>query len=423
MRLAVQRNPYHADWHFGMGLILDALNRYREAAQAYEQALDLNGEDAEMLVHLGVDLVRSDRCQRAIVVLQRAAEIEPNCEMAYCYRIRAFAQLGLHDQAELMFYLGRQVTDECPRCYDFLAESLSQRGDVPRAIWCWQQALRLQRTALSVYRKLASAYQQLGEYEGARRELLAYLRHRPKDTDALMQFGRLLIAMKQYSEAAERFRQVIALEPTCAEAQHHLGQLGLIIGHLDAAAHRLHVAEQLEPNRPGVQRLLAEVARRQGRMDACRHLLVQEGRRTQSSPQQVLVLARTMLDMNMADETIELLDPQLAGKALPGLTHRADHATGLIYRGVAHLIAGRLKEGMQDCRASCAWCPATRPRCATWCWLTFKPASGVAPGSGCGAPADAASGTPACASYAGASGNAGSANNGVVRREGVRLEA
>lgn len=352
LRIAVRSNPYQADWHFGMGLILDAMGRHREAAQAFEQALELRGEDAETLVHLGVDLLHSDQCMRAIAVLQRAGEMEPQCEATYCYRIAAHARLGQHDQAELMFYLARQVVDECPRCYDHLAESLAQRGQLERAIWCWQQTLRLQRTAMEIHRKLAAAHWQLGRHERARRELLAYLRFRPHNVETLMQLGRLLVEMERFADASERFRQVLAIEPGCAEAHHRLGELAVKIGHLDAAVDRLRRAEQLQPNRPGLNRLLAEIARQRGSIERCRALLLQESACRQDDPAQLLALARAMIEVDMPDAVVELLSPHLDAEAAFSPLHEpADRATALICRAVAHLVAGRLTPGIRDCRA------------------------------------------------------------------------
>lgn len=352
LRLAVQYNPYQADWHFGMGLILDAMSRYREAAQAFEHALNLRGEDVQTLKHLGIDLVRSGQPRRALEILERTAQLNRECEPAYCYRIAAHAQLGQHEQAELMFYLARQVIDECPRCYDHLAQSLVDRGDLRRAIWCWQQALRLHRTGLNVHRKLADAHWRMGEHDRARRELLAYLRLRPHDIDVLMTLGRLLTAMGRHADASERFRQVVALNPSCAEAHQQLAELALSIGHLEAATHRLQRTQELEPNRPGLNRLLAEVARRQGKDGECRSLLVRESERRMDTAENVLRLARAMLEVGMAEEARRLLTPQIEHQASPGLQTPAEHATGLIYRGVAHLLTGREHAGIRDCRAA-----------------------------------------------------------------------
>lgn len=360
LRLAVRHNPYQAEWHFGMGLVLDAMHRYREAAQAFEHALNLRGEDTETLMRLGVDLVRSGRPNRAVEVLERTSQLDAECEPAYCYRILAHAQRGDHQQAELMFYMARQVVDECPQCYDHLAQSLAQRGDLTRAIWCWQQTLRLHRTALEVHRKLADAHCRLGQHDRARRELLAYLRLRPHDIDVLMSLGRLLTTMSRYADASERFRQVVALNPSYAEAHQQLGELALQIGHLDAAAHRLRRAEQLEPNRPGLNHLKAEVARREGRLEDCRTLLAKEveGARRPDRPERVLSVARAMLEVEMADAAIALLTPQLESGAVPGLPQPDQRATALIYRGVAHLLTGRLMAGIRDCRAALREAPA-----------------------------------------------------------------
>ena len=37
LRLALAVNPEQGDWHYGMGLTLEALNRFDEAAQSFAQ--------------------------------------------------------------------------------------------------------------------------------------------------------------------------------------------------------------------------------------------------------------------------------------------------------------------------------------------------------------------------------------------------
>ena len=142
LQQAVALNPQQTEWHFGMGLTLDALKRYDEALACYEQVLKLRGNDPDVLTHIGDDLIRLGRYETAIESLQRANAIDPDHEPGYCSRIIAYGKLGDHEQAEAMFYLARQVKDTCPRCFENLGHSLMARGQSDRAIWCWQQTLK-----------------------------------------------------------------------------------------------------------------------------------------------------------------------------------------------------------------------------------------------------------------------------------------
>ncbi len=52
---AMEINPNNSAWHFNAGLTLDALDRFDDAIEAYHKALELGGEEPEVLNSLAVD--------------------------------------------------------------------------------------------------------------------------------------------------------------------------------------------------------------------------------------------------------------------------------------------------------------------------------------------------------------------------------
>src|SRR5690606_18347544 len=79
LRRALSVHPENADWLFGMGLTLDALDRYEEAIIAYERALSIRGDDVGLLLHLAGDLLRTDQPRRAIEKLEEVNKLDPDC--------------------------------------------------------------------------------------------------------------------------------------------------------------------------------------------------------------------------------------------------------------------------------------------------------------------------------------------------------
>lgn len=355
LRLALSYNPYQSDWYLGMALALDALHRYREAAQAYEQALRLRGdEDTDTMLRWAADLIRSQQPKRAVEVLQRVAEIDPQCEPAYCQQILAHALLGNHDEAQVMFYMARQIVDECPACYDYMAHSLAMQGDWERAIWCWQQTLRLDARHPDIHANLAAAHWGLGRLELARRDFLRHLRRRPGDVRALIDLGRLLIEMGRWDQACQKLRQAIDLDPQRAEAHALLGQVALGQNHLDAAQGSLERACQLDPQRPGLHLALAQVAYRRGDRDEAGRLVQQERMCRGRTAHQTIDLARLMLDLDQPAEATATLTPLIegSGEEASKLEDRRQLGTALFLRGVGHLLSGRMGQGIADCRRS-----------------------------------------------------------------------
>jgi tetratricopeptide (TPR) repeat protein len=350
LRQALSVNPEQSEWQFGLGLTLDALQRYEEAIDAYQHVVRLRGEDVDALLHLGVDLIRVGQPERVLDVLQRAAAADPSAEAPYCHRIAAYTQLGDHEQAEVMFYLARDYSEECPLCYDHIAQSLAMRSQFDRATWCWQRTAALDGQFPGVQVNLARVHWYRGQHQRARQYYLEQLRLDPGDIDTLLELGNLLVAMQRPGEASEKFRRVLELEPQVVEAHLRLGQLALQIGHLDAAGERFERARRLDHNHPGPHLGLALVAHSRGQSKRARQHLALEMKCEGQSPDQVLEMSRLAVELGQFTHAIDLIDPLLREPETSPLDRPADRAAGLVCRGVARLRLGETDAGIADCR-------------------------------------------------------------------------
>jgi tetratricopeptide (TPR) repeat protein len=356
LRLALAFDPNQPDWHFGMGLTLEAMQRFAEAAASFEQVAQLRDGDPDALLHQGVNLIRSDQCRLAIEALGRLAEADPRNEPAYCHRILAHARLGEHEKAEEMFYLARQLVDECPHCFDHIAQSLVQRREYDRAVWCWQQALRLDPRHPGVHANLAVVHWRKGQLDRAHQHFLQQLREEPGDIDTMLQMGNLLIEMGRAAEASEKFRRALEQDPTVAAAHFHLGELAIQTGHLDAAMAELEMADRLDGSRPGVRMCMAQIALRRAQPDLARAHLRAELDRAGHSPGQLVELGRLLVEAQMPQQAVALLSPIIEpGDVVPAALldfplddHR--RAGAMLYRGVARLLLGQIEAGIRDCR-------------------------------------------------------------------------
>ncbi len=350
LKRALAVNPEQSDWHFGMGLTLEAMQRYDEAAESFRQVLRLRGDDTEAMLHLAVALIRSNRHHQAIHTLEQIARLEPGNEAAYCYRTAAYTQLGDHDQAEQMFYLAQQINPDCPQCFDHIAMSLALRGDLDRAIWCWKKVLKLDPHYPDAYANLARAHWQRGQTERAHQMYILQLREDPGDIDALLQWGSLLVEMGHHSQAREKFTRVLELDPTVTEAYLRLGELSLLKGRLDTAAAELEMANRLDPDRPGIQLYLAKVAQHRSHPAAIRaHLLAELDRPGRNVPQS-LQLAHMLIEHKLPQQAEEAIAPLIDRTADAPTLDDDQLACALFYRGVAWVMDSKIQAGVMQLR-------------------------------------------------------------------------
>jgi len=350
LRQALSVHPEQSEWQFGLGMTLEALERYEEAIDAYHEVLRLRGEDVDTLIHVGVNQTRVGRPGKAVQTLERAAEVDPSAEAPYCHRVAAYSQLEDHDSAELMFYLARDYSDECPLCYDHMAHSLAMRGLMDRAAWCWQRAAALDPQYPGVHVNLARVQWYCGETQRARQYYLEQLRLDPGDVDTLLELGNMLVAMGRPGEASEKFRRVLELDPSVVDAHLRLGQLALQNEHTDTAAKRFERARRLNRQHPGVHLGLAEVAHARGQVNRARQQLHLERKSEGQNVDQVLETTRLLVEVEQPQQAIEVIKPYLEQAEVGMMRRDEDRAAALVARGVARLQRKQRAEGIADLR-------------------------------------------------------------------------
>lgn len=356
LKLALSVDPSQGDWHMGMGLTLDAMQRYEDAIACFELALRLKGDDTETMLYLAADLIRCDQCPRALKVLQRITDHDPGCEPAYCHKILAHCRLGQHDLAEQAFYLAQQINQDCPHCYNNVAQSLVMTGRLDRALWCWNRALQLDPHHPEARALMGQALYQAGHHERARQLLLEHLRDDPADLDALLVLGALLAELGRPDEAREKFHRALEIDPAYGAAYRHLGELDVRDGRYDAAQTNLETADRLDPQLPGVQLSMARVALRRNNPEQARGHLTAELQRQGHTAAQSLDLARLLIEQGAPTPAAELMTGLLGSQSFQQM-NVARRATALTYRGLARIDLGLTRIGLRDARRAARMAP------------------------------------------------------------------
>ncbi len=341
---ALRVNPDNGEWHFNLGLTLEAMGRNTEAIQAFQRAIDLKVEDVEALNILGVALSRDNRFDEALPCFDRAQQLDPTDPASYANRIALYAQRADREQAELMFYLALGVDEDHDRAYFNMGQCLLDVGEFDKALSCFKKVLHLNRSDDQIHGRLAATHWARGDRERAYRGYIRQLRRQPGDVEALLELGNLLIEMNRPLEAAEKFRRVIELEPTHAQAFSYLGEMALRAGQVDPARHALARAARFDPALFGVRTKLAVIALGAGDAKQARRLLRDEVKlnHADQSPRLRDELGQVLLDAKLPAEAAGVYE-QLAGEF-------ADTARYLHQWSTALFEDGALRHGVAVAR-------------------------------------------------------------------------
>ena len=367
LREALESRPDQQEWLYGLGLTLEALDQYAEAAEAFERCIEAGSDHADGYLHLGLNLIRAGRPAAAIPPLARVNQIDPGQVMGYVHRILAHTLIGQHDEAEVMFYHARQLApaqesqssldaaaetaqENQALAYDHLAHSLLLRQDTTRAIWCWHEALRLDPMNLTSNRNLAVVYHQNGEFQRARRHYHRQLRITPDLAELRLEFGELLLEFNRLSEASQEFHRAVEIDPQSAQGFYRLGEIALINEFPAAAEEKLRKAEQLDPGLAGLNLALARLALRQNQVEAARASLKRELECDEQTGEQVLGLADLLIQTDLAADAVRLLTPLLSQSDSRLVSDDQTFASALFLRGRAYFQLGDSEAGMEDYR-------------------------------------------------------------------------
>lgn len=279
LRKAIAGDPERGDWHFNLGLTLDAAGRLDEAVAAFREAAQRLPRRAEARLAEATVLCRLDRYADALPALEAACVLDPNCEPAWAKRIEALASLDRREDAETVYYVAQQRLERMPLCLIAMGEAQLAWDKYERAAWCFREALAADPAMPRVRARLARALALGGNNEAAVRMYVEELRQQPGDVQTLIECGDLLASMHRAGEAIEKYRRAAELAPSLPIPRVRLGMLLGVIGRLEHARGELEIAYGFDPEVPLLRTTLAGTLVAEGNLDAALKMLREDAAR------------------------------------------------------------------------------------------------------------------------------------------------
>ena len=352
LREALTLNPYKAEWHFNLGLTLEAAGRHEDAINAFEGAHKLDPADTQALMAMAVNALRADKPSPALAWLDEALAIDPDRCEAFVHRIEALTRLGKHDDAELSFYQALQLdTDDADtaQAYANMGEALMEREEHDRAMYCFREAAALDPTLPRINGRLAQACAATGRHERARKLFASELRDHPGDPDTLLDYADLLVDMHRYAEAGEKYRRVLELDPNHTDAHFALADLARRQHRFEHALSGYALVLKLDPLHPEASRRIASLLLARGDQSRAIDHLRAELSRLRDRP-------RDFIDgdvRELGDLLLHAKLPRQATRVFRVLVDRREQDADAWHAlSVAQFESGRRDEGLVSaCRA------------------------------------------------------------------------
>jgi tetratricopeptide (TPR) repeat protein len=291
LRKAIASEPSRGDWHFNLGLTLEAAGRLDDALRSFRDAVLRLPRRAEARFAEGALLCRLNRHREAIEALGVATTLDRRCEPAWARLIEAHGALGEPEEAETTYYLAQEALERMPLVLVAMGDLQCASERYDRAAWCFREALGQAPEMPRLRSRLARALLFGGSPDAALRMYLEELRANPGDVATLQECGDLLAAHHRVGDAIEKYRRAAELAPNLAGPRARLGMVLVAIGRPEQAKAELELAYALDPNAELVRLSLAGVLAGEGSHDAALRLLREEAARRRDFSSEVASVA------------------------------------------------------------------------------------------------------------------------------------
>lgn len=237
----------------GIGLCRYKLGHFERARQAFERVLQLDPENVEALVALGVmDLHANDAAgiRRGMERMLLAFQIYPYNALSLNYLANHFFFTGQHFLVEQLTETALAVTNHGPtkaHSYYNLARSYHSKGDYEKAgryyMASVKESSKPQEFVLPYY-GLGQVQLKLGDYRSALANFEKVLEVYPENCETLKALGHIYAILHQTDKALEVLRKVTRIDPRDSQAFLDLGEI-LISSDTGAALEAYKTARSL----------------------------------------------------------------------------------------------------------------------------------------------------------------------------------
>jgi protein O-GlcNAc transferase len=232
--------PDDVRYRVGLGQTFQMLNRWQEAADAYESALRLQPDFPDISNSLGVCLQRGGRLAQAATAYRRALIQHPG-------------------NAAIMANLGTV---------------LREAGDLDEAVELLRAATDIEPRVASHAVNLGIALCGLRDFSAAQRVLSQAVALAPDDADAAFNLGNALRALGSAPQAADWYRRAVTLRPDYVDALINLGNVESEIGHFAPALAAYDTAILAAPDSVAAMNNAGCLLRTLGRTDEAEDMLL-----------------------------------------------------------------------------------------------------------------------------------------------------
>jgi tetratricopeptide (TPR) repeat protein len=274
MNLVVRLLEQHPDFEPAIklkGLLLEEAGRTSEAAAAYEEALKLAPNDADVLLKTGAYKLAAGQKEEAIKLLQHCIRILPGDGDAQYYLAQAYHLNGQDDLALSAIRLSLKAEPDNASVWQKYGELLCVSEDCETGLKWLLKARQSDATLPRIDYDIALTDLKLMDLSGAAQYAARAVEAQPNDVAALQLLADVDIKLAKWQEARNAFERILAFKTNDVDSLFGLGQCELELKNYPAAIDKLQLVLRLAPTRLLAHYYLSRAYAAMGKTDDAHH--------------------------------------------------------------------------------------------------------------------------------------------------------
>jgi tetratricopeptide (TPR) repeat protein len=346
------------------GMLLEEAGRSSEAAAAYEEALKLAPNDADVLLKTGIYKLAAGQKEEAIRLLEHCIRILPGDGDAEYYLAEAYHLNGQDDLALRAIRLSLKAEPDNPSVWQKYGELLCRTGDCEAGLKWLLKAQHADATLPRIDYDVAAADYKLMDLPGAAQYAARAVQAEPSDLTALRLLATTDVKLAKWQEGKHAFERLLAFKADDVDSLLGLGQCELELKSYPAAVEKLQLALQLDPTRLLAHFYLSRAFAAMGRTEdaqheAALHQLMMEQmtfvRSVESDEREgpIKAQARQLLAEHREADALQFYREHFKGTA-------ATPGDAYVFVGKLYLFMGDTEDGLRNLRHALEIQPTVR---------------------------------------------------------------
>jgi tetratricopeptide (TPR) repeat protein len=236
------------DAYTGLGFAYANLQRLEDALQAFVEVTRLAPDSPEANYLVGATYTDLRRFDKAVPFYEQTIRLKPDHAEAHRWLGIVLEILGRHADALEAFTRAAELTPDDAEIYSFIGETYRNLGRFEQAVDSYRNALRLKPDQPETLVNLGDVYERLGLNDERIEVLTRATQMDPALPEAHYGLGAALLAAGRSAEAVGCLRRAIELRPDYAEAHYILGLTYRDLDRSEEAVEETEQAARLKPD-------------------------------------------------------------------------------------------------------------------------------------------------------------------------------